>query len=141
MDDDILSYQVEAAAKQSRLPQLYADRPAMLKTVPTLAPNLLALKELFKGEEPAQRLVRGDRVQTAKFAFGDASGGGFGSSWEADESNKKVDEVAYRFVTWDEISSAQSSNYRDFRNLTETLELMSRNGELHGTEWFMFTDK
>ena len=90
--------------------------------------------------EPAQRLVRGDRVQTAKFAFGDASGGGFGSSWEADGSNKEVDDVAYHFGTWDDMSSAQSSNYLKLRNIMETLELMSQNGELHGTEWYMFTD-
>ena len=140
MDDDIPSYKVEAAAKQGRRYQLYSDRPVMVKTVPRLAPDLLALVELFSGKGPAQRLVRGNRIQTARFAFGDASGGGFGSSWEATGGNKEVDEVAYRFGTWDEVSSAQSSNYRELRNLTETLELMSQKGELQGTELFMFTD-
>ena len=140
MDDAIPSYKVEAAAKRGGDTQMYSDRPVMVKTVPRLAPDLLALTELFEGKVPAQRLVRGDSVQVAKFAFGDASGGGFGSSWEANGSNKEVEEVAYRFGTWDETSSAQSSNYRELRNLTETLELMSEKGELHGTEWFMFTD-
>ena len=33
-----------------------------------------------------------------------------------------------------------SSNYRELRNLTDTLEAMADDGELKGTEWFVFTD-
>ena len=140
MDDEIPSYRVEGAVKQRYRPEVHSDRPTLVKTVPRLSPDLLALMDLFAGEEPAQRLVRGNKVNTAKFAFGDASGGGFGSSWESGVGNKGVEEVAYRFGTWDDMSSAASSNYRELKNLTETLELMSRNGDLQGTEWFMFTD-
>lgn len=140
VDDDMPSYKVEAAAKRASKPQLYHDRPTLVKVIPHLAPDLIALNKLLKGKEPAHRLVRGDKMRTARFAFGDARGGGFGSSWEVDGEKTDMDEVAYHFRTWDDMTSAQSSNFRELKNLTETLELMSRNGELQGTEWFMFTD-
>ena len=85
--------------------------------------------------------MRGSKLNTAKLVFGDASGGGFGSSWEKGKVEGEDDErVGFRFGTWDSQSSEESSNYRELRNLTETLELMGNDGELDGTELFVFTD-
>ena len=53
---------------------------------------------------------------------------------------KDCDGIGYRFGTWDKSVSAESSNYRELRNLTETLELMANEGSLAGTELFLFTD-
>ena len=92
--------------------------------------------------EPVHWLIRGDKVGSVKLAFGDASGGGFGSSWESlgGDGNKGEDHVGFRFGTWDKASSAHSSNYREMWNLVDTLEVMSAEGELEGTELFLFTD-
>ena len=69
----------------------------------------------------------------AKFAFGDASGEGFGSSWELHGSGEYSDEVGYQFGTWDEDAVNNSSNYCELWNLTDTLEVMAKDRELDGT--------
>ena len=76
-------------------------------------------------------------MKAAKFDFRDTSGGGFGSLWEVKGERDDTEEAGYCFRIWDDMTSTQSSNYRELKNLTETLELMSQNGELQGTEWFV----
>ena len=68
--------------------------------------------------------------------FGDASGGGFGASWNKNLS----DEVDYRWGVWSYSSSKESSNYRELSNLVDTLLEMSLKGVLNGVEVFFFTD-
>ena len=143
LEDNVPSYRVkEAVSKRGGKSQTYEDRPPTLEGVPRLQPDLLALSKLFEADDPVHRLVRGDKVGTAKIAFGDASGGGFGSSWESvvGVNSNEVDHVGYRFGTWDKIASASSSNYREMRNLVDTLVTMAEEGELQGTELFLFTD-
>ena len=141
LDDDLPSYQVMREAKKVHPGQSHIDRPELVDVVPQLGMDLKAIGELLRGEEPVHRLVRGDKVRSDKFAFGDASGGGFGSSLEAkDTVGSDCNGINYRFGTWDEGTSKESSNYRELRNLTETLELMASNGTLRGTELFLFTD-
>ena len=55
--------------------------------------DLSALEILFSAKEPPLRLVRGKQISSAIFGFGDASGGGFGSSWETPKG------LVYRFGT------------------------------------------
>lgn len=143
LEDNVPAYRVkERVSKQGGRCQSYDDRPLFLKGVPRLQPDLVALSKLFEANEPVHRLVRGDKVGSARFAFGDASGGGFGSSWESlgGKDNGAADHVGYRFGTWDKKSSEQSSNYRELRNLVDTLVAMAAEGELQGTELFLFTD-
>ena len=142
LEDTTPAYKVkETVTKKGRTNQTHDERPAVLKGVPRLHPDLLALTNLFETKEPVHRLVRGDKVGSVKLAFGDASGGGFGSSWESfgDGRKKEEEHVGYRFGTWDKLSSLHSSNYREMRNLVATLEVMATEGELKGTELFLFT--
>ena len=97
--------------------------------------DLLALGKLMSGMEPPLRLIRGKKLYIVKYGFGDASGSGFGSSWE--DSNGGV---SYRFGTWGSDGSSKSSNYRELRNLVDTLEDLSVNEDLSGMEMFLFTD-
>jgi hypothetical protein len=78
--------------------------------------------------------VRGKQISSAICGFGDASGGGFGSSWDTSQG------INYRFGTWGENMDSESSNLREFLNLVDTLEEMCKAGELKGTEIFLFTD-
>jgi len=67
------------------------------------------------------------------YMFGNASGEGFGSLWLGSEGS-----ISFRFGIWGADGDGTSSNYREFRNLVETLEGMGDN--LKGNEVFLFTD-
>ena len=70
------------------------SKPHQVAPDPQLAHDLAALSKLFEGEVPTLRLVRGSRIAICIYSFGDASGGGFGSSWSIKGG------VGYRFGTW-----------------------------------------
>ena len=55
--------------------------PMKVKPVPCLGRDLSALQRLFCEEEPPNHLVRGQLIHAVKYAFGDASKAGCGSSW------------------------------------------------------------
>jgi hypothetical protein len=110
------------------------DTPTIIKAVPRLENDIRALSSLFSPSKPSLRLVRGKRISSAIYSFGDASGDGFGSSW----TSKKG--ISYRFGIWGEEMEGSSSNLRELANLVDTLDEMSKEDELKGTEIFMFTD-
>ena len=108
--------------------------PEMVKTQELMKEHLHVLVDMFSAEEPVLRLVQGSAILEALYIFGDASGLGFGSSWLSDK------EVKYCFGVWGLDSDKTTSNYRELRNLVETLERSGVNGELRGNEIFVFTD-
>jgi hypothetical protein len=132
-DEDDVELDLEARRRRFASKQRQSH-PTVVKAVPRLQFDLLALKELFSPVKPTLRLVRGHRINAATFGFGDASGGGFGSSWQSKKG------IAYRFGTWGQDMDEESSNLRELRNLVETLEEMGKGGELKGSEIFLFTD-
>ena len=121
--------------RKRKFSKLYQkDKPDEVVSVPRLTKDLEALTELFSADKAQLRLIRGSSIYSALFSFGDASGGGFGSSWEV-----KVG-MAYRFGTWSQDMGGESSNLREFTNLVETLEEMGLSSTLKGREIFLFTD-
>ncbi len=48
--------------------------------------------------------------------------------------------LVYRFGVWGIEGTDTSSNYRELRNLVDTLETMGWDGDLSGKEVFVFTD-
>ena len=120
--------------KRSFLVKNTKDQPSEVIPVPRLGRDLKALQTLFSLENPPLRLIRGSSVNCALFGFGDASGGGFGSSWEVNK------DTAYRFGTWSRSMDGESSNLRELMNLVETLEEMAEQDKLKGNEIFLFTD-
>ena len=48
--------------------------------------------------------------------------------------------IDFRFGTWGSDNIGKSSNYRELKNLVETIEIMHRKEELDGVELFIFTD-
>ena len=111
------------------------DKPTKVEVVDRLAGDLIALKTLFDHDTPPRRLVRGKAIKEAQYGFGDASGKGFGASWEVRNA-----ELYYRLGTWGEDMSDQSSNLRELKNLVETLEVMAKLGQLVGFETSICTD-
>ena len=111
------------------------DKPTQVRVVDRLANDLTALKALFDHATPPRRLVRGKAIKQAQYGFGDASGKGFGASWEV-----RNGELYYRLGTWGEDMDGHSSNLRELKNLVETLEVMAKLGHLVGFEIFICTD-
>jgi len=85
-------------------------------------------------DEPPIRIVRSRKIAVAIYGFGDASGAGFGSSIAIG----KV--IHYRQGLWGKDANDASSNYRELRNLVETIEEAMVMSDLKGAEVFIFTD-
>ena len=110
--------------------------PSVVQAVPVLYEHLSALSTLFAGDTPSLRLVRASSSMEVCYFFGDASGEGFGSSWWQPSSGA----IRYRFGIWGREGVDTSSNYRELRNLVDSLEEMGVGGELDGKAIFVFTD-
>ena len=108
--------------------------PTMVKVAPRFISDLKAMWLLFQLDAPPLRLVRGKSVHEAIYGFGDASGKGFGSSWDEDG------EIKFRLGVWGSDGDDTSSNFRELKNLVQTLETMGKQGALEGREIFLFTD-
>ena len=121
-------------ALKSYLDEGDKEAPARVKAVHRLRRDLKSLQCIMKSETPPLRLIRGQQLSYVLYGFGDASGAGFGSSWE----NK--DGLCYRFGVWGKDAQGRSSNYRELRNLVESLEEMGESEGLSGTEIHFFTD-
>ena len=111
-----------------------ADAPTKVRAQPLMREHVAVLRDMFVSTEPVLRLVRGSAIFEALYIFGDASGLGFGSSWISGK------DIKYRFGVWGLESKETTSNYRELRNLVETLERSGLDGELKGKEIFVFTD-
>jgi len=105
--------------------------PLHVTAVPRLRDDLRALREFFAAREPPSRYIQGSRVVSLIYGFGDASGAGFGSSFQT------ADGVHYRYSIWGDDLAHYFSNYREAFNLLEGLEhqVASMNFLL-----FLFTD-
>ena len=110
------------------------NAPMFVDPKPLFLDHLKMLVDMFESDEPALRLVRGHQSLQAMYAFGDASGGGFGASWVKQGSTK------FRYGIWSAECEDSSSNYRELRNLIDSLEVMGSCGDLTGRELFFFTD-
>ena len=68
--------------------------PPQVKAVSWLYGQLLALKLIFSGDKPGLCLIRGASLLELLYIFGDASGTGFGSSWNDSFG------LGFRFGVW-----------------------------------------
>jgi hypothetical protein len=78
--------------------------------------------------------VRSKSRVTAYYGFGDASSGGFGSTVE------RPGGIQGRFRLWGRDDEDKSSNYRELRNLANTVEEEATEGHLTNGELWLFTD-
>ena len=109
--------------------------PDSVLAVPRLASDVTSLLHLMRSEQPPLRLVRSSRLAVAIYGFGDASGSGFGSSFATPDGD-----LHFCHGIWGPDAEGQSSNYRELRNLVESIEEGMQSGLLRGSEVFIFTD-
>jgi hypothetical protein len=69
------------------------------------------------------------------YGFADASGSGLGST-----VNIPGIGVWCRIGVWGKDEESQSSNFKEFENVVQTIEEEARNGSLQGTSMYLFTD-
>jgi hypothetical protein len=109
--------------------------PPKVRPVKRLKDDLKALHELTDFEEPPRRKARLGKAARAVCGFGDASKDGFGASIDIDGKG-----VVWRSGVWNVSIREESSNFREFRNLVESIERFVASDDLRGHELFMFTD-
>jgi hypothetical protein len=130
---------VEGSAELEELKKKFKEShlqeaPAKVQAVRRLMQDLKSMEALFEGDIPKKRLIRGSDVLDIIYGFGDASGAGFGSSWKIGK------EIKYRYGLWGSDLNRSSSNFRELKNLVDTLLQMEENGDLEGKELFLCTD-
>ena len=111
-----------------------AGAPVTVKPLQHFVDNLVCLVKIFSMDCPPTIVLRSLRVFLIIYGFGDASGKGFGSTFSRGE------DISYRIGTWGEDESDESSNWREFTNVVESLEEEAEGGRLNNTAVYFFTD-
>ena len=96
--------------------------------------DLQALDKFFSDTKTYMRRIRPDSKMGVVYGFGDASGGGFGSTYT------QAGRINYRHGIWASYISEESSNYRELRNLVESIAEECKEGKLKDVQLFLFTD-
>jgi hypothetical protein len=105
-----------AAHLDDGTPEHYSNHPETVKGVPRLAEDVASLLRLLASPRPPRRIIRSRHVITVWYGYGDASGGGFGSTFTSAEG------LEYTYGIWGDDLAGCSSNFRELFNLTATLE-------------------
>lgn len=108
--------------------------PKNVRAVPQLTADIGALTTLFSPDLPPKRPIRPTSTAVALYGFGDASGGGFGSTILINGA------IHFRHGQWASHFKESSSNLRELSNLVSAIEEATFSGLLHNCELFLFTD-
>jgi hypothetical protein len=108
--------------------------PNVVTASPRFAQDVCALLEMFKTAVPPVVGLRSKHLITVVYGFGDASGTGLGATFTCGSG------FTFRIGVWGTTESDQSSNWREFANVVDSLEEEARSGNLDDSEVFMFTD-
>ena len=110
------------------------DAPKRVLPATRLEGDISCLEKLFESKYPVVRHVRCKLVTMAYYGFGDASGMGFGSTFQYGSG------LRVRHGLWGSDLNKKSSNYRELCNLVEALETEVKAKTILGSEVFIFTD-
>lgn len=111
------------------------DAPDLVSPAPRLQDDLDCLLQLFLADAAPTRMVRFTKRAVAIYGFVDASNSGFGSSFELPDGS-----LLFRHGMWGRDADSQSSNFRELRNLVDSVEEGVACGELEDSELLIFTD-
>ena len=109
--------------------------PSAVTGSPRLASDVDALARLMQETEPPNVSLRSKTAVTVVFGFGDASGSGLGSTFTSGAG------FSFRIGVSGSFDQDESSNWKEFTNVVQSLEEEGKAGYLANTELFMFTDK
>jgi hypothetical protein len=110
------------------------EPPVVVWAVPRLRHDVDALLRLMKGSEPRIRKCRCKTSAGVTYGFGDASGRGFGATFQVNG------QILFEYRQWMTADSENSSNWRELNNLVLALERLLKENKLRGSEIFVFTD-
>jgi hypothetical protein len=108
--------------------------PVKIKGVPRLLRDLAAIAAMLSSSTPPLVNVRCAIVFAIIYGFADASGKGFGSTVLGKDGTR------YRIGLWDKDTEDETSNFREFENVVESLEEEAAKGSLQGAEIYLCTD-
>ena len=100
----------------------------------SLKTDLEALEVLLGPSVVPEVSIRSRNVVTIVYGFGDASGTGLGATFTCGSG------FNFRIGVWGSDEDLESSNWKEFTNIVESLEEESACGHLTNAEVFMFTD-
>jgi hypothetical protein len=90
--------------------------PDKVQGVPRLRSDISSLLSLFSAAQPPRRIIRSSHFLAVYYGCGDASGGGFGSTFTGSGG------IEYTYGVWGDDLAGCLSNFRELFNLTESLE-------------------
>lgn len=108
--------------------------PETVTGSPSLKSDVEALSAIFSPEQVPEVCIRSSTVLTIVYGFGDASGTGLGATFTCGSG------FNFRIGVWGASEDNESSNWKEFTNIVESLEEEAEAGHLANTEVFMFTD-
>jgi hypothetical protein len=111
-----------------------AGAPALVRASPSLLRDLEALESLMHQGSAPEVSIRSRTVVTIVYGFGDASGSGLGATFTCGVG------FNFRIGVWGADEGPESSNWKEFTNIVESLEDEAKTGNLEGSEVYMFTD-
>jgi hypothetical protein len=125
---------VDGMSEEARYELLHIGAPSTVKPVDRFFDDLVFLTRFFASETPPKVSIRAKSISMVVYGFGDASGKGFGSTFTV------ANGVAYRSGVWRPEESDESSNWREFTNVVESLEEEAASGRLDNAQVYMFTN-
>lgn len=108
------------------LPNSDLPPPKLVLPVDRFYTCLEALDLFFEPQSPPLVKVRSEKIYMAVYGFMDASGGGFGSTFDRDQK------ITYRMGVWGKDEESESSNWKEFQNFVESLEHEHQKSNLDG---------
>jgi hypothetical protein len=108
--------------------------PERVTSSPSLKSDVEALAAMFSPEKAPEVVIRSNTVITIVYGFGDASGTGLGATFTCGSG------FNFRIGVWGSAEDPESSNWKEFTNIVESLEEEAESGQLDKAEVFMFTD-
>ena len=129
-------------------PEVHAPEDGLTTPVPRLRDDIAALTHLSQFKLPPLRVVRPSHVVQVFYGFGDASGKQFGATLSKNyncrgrlsEENLAKEGIRYRIGLWSPEEEEESSNYKELKNLVDTIKEEAGAGRLRDCELFIFTD-
>ena len=108
--------------------------PVLVRASPRMAMDVLALLAIMEPPVVPRVSIRLKTILSVVYGFGDASGTGLGATFTCGNG------FNYRIGVWGTSEESESSNWKEFTNVVDSLEEEAEAGNLGDAEVFMFTD-
>jgi hypothetical protein len=135
-----------AETEEDKAPRPEEEPPVVVWAVPRLKNDIDGLLRLMKGSNPRVRKYRCKTSAGVTCRFGDASGPGFGATFQVNGQSgfgatfQVNGQILFEYGQWMTEGSEQLSNWQELNNLVLALERLLRENKMRGSEIFIFTD-